>query len=198
MKKTYIILILMVALSSCIVIRIGENNYRDLTVDEKSHVLSFDSTLLSKKVTHSPMYLYEINMENIKSVLKNSKYTWIHHWVPYCSNDFCKNISVFEDISNQHTEIQFIMVSTTYEFKEIEETVERSSFNLPIFVLKDSTYGHKLKKAHAKFENEVKMLPQRINENSYFAGDFLFKNDTLIYTGAGLESKLDSILSFYK
>ena len=103
----------------------------------------------------------------------------------------------FQDVVSNHPEVQFLMLASTYDVEDIKEAVDNSSFTLPIFVIRDSSYGHNIDKAKDKFIAQIKRFPRKI-EQKFYSSDFLFKGDTLIYGWLSLETKLDSVLATNK
>ncbi len=124
--KNFIILFLLL-FSNCGVIMINENNYRSLTVSEKSNIKSYrDNLLYGNSTVEQNNYLYEINTNNIKTHLKKTKYTWIYLWRPFCSTDNCQNINYFSVLEDEYKNkgLRLLLISETYDIDIINNIVK--------------------------------------------------------------------------
>ncbi len=142
MHKFTIILILLIY--ACGIIRINENGYRDLTKSEKKLILPFNGK--DEIDNNGSKFIYEINISDIKSILKKNKFTWIHLWRPYCSSDYCQNINYFSDLEDKfiNKDFHLLLISETYDISIIKDIVKKTRFIKPIYVLQDAYYGHKI------------------------------------------------------
>jgi len=191
----YLLMILL--LGACGFIEINENGYRSIPKNEMEYIKPFDSTAVYKKINNSDrLNLYEINTADIKKCIKEHKYIWLHLWRPFCTSDYCQNVNYFINIENSFNNLDFklLLISETYEMKDIKMIVGHSSFNKPIFVLQDSYYGHKMK------NNRIKLFKEINNHLSlttnYGYDDYFFKDTLLIYAGYKISKEtIDSLIT---
>jgi hypothetical protein len=194
--KNIVILILILLFTSCGIIMINENEYRSLKDSDKNQIRSFDINLVPKKVDNTEqLYLYEINTNDIQNCVKMQKYTWIHLWRPFCQSEYCQNINYFLTIENnlKQYELEFMLISESYDFNSIENAVKNSFYDKPIFVLQDLYYGHKIRPNRLKFYNELKTEYSPKTRIGF--DDYLFKDTILIFAGEDLNKhKIDSLM----
>jgi hypothetical protein len=176
---------------------INENNYRGLSKKDLNSIKSFEIKNIDKKVSYSDScYIYEINSVNIRNCAMISKFLWIHLWRPYCKTDYCQNISYFSSIADQYriNGLNFLLISESYDLKEIKGLLEKNNFDRPVYVLQDSYFGHGLKSAKKKFLEINNHLIQ--NPNFIYNDDFIFKDTLLIFACSVINKKLfDSVMS---
>lgn len=147
------IFLMILAFTSCIVI--NENDYQYLRQNQMQYVKDFSIDLVSDTgLNENECYVYEINCPDIREVTQRYDYTWIRLWRPYCKADICQNIGLLEDSAEKfRTEgLAFLLVSETYDLKQIQEIVRRSAFSYPVFVLEDKYFGHSMKGARNRLQ----------------------------------------------
>lgn len=176
---------------SCIII--NENEYRTLTPQHAERIVGFDTALLNREWPPGEQHLIEVNKKDIDFITQQSAITWIKLWRPFCASETCENLALYAMVAENHPDLTFMLVSETYGLKDITKKFRQSNFKLPAYVLKDSTYGHKMTPARKKFiaelGHEQPLQPQFLNT------DFLFIKDSLIFAGKDLVLKLDSVLN---
>ena len=188
------VVFILLFLSACIIqFEIGENDYRSLTETQRERIMKAHPETLPRKIREAdPLKLYEINTDGIKEFASRSELTWVHLWRPWCPNDHCVNIDYLERIHQpyKNREVQFLMVSVSYDFRTIENIVSNTGFSYPILVLENARYGHKLKAARKEFLSEL-----GLEEDDKVGDDFIFADTTLVYNG-NIESRntLDSLI----
>jgi hypothetical protein len=90
--------------------------------------------------------------------------------------------------------LNFLLVSETYDRKEIKSVIDKNNFDRPVYVLQDSYFGHGLKSAKKKFLEINNHLIQ--NPNFIYYDDFIFKDTLLIFACGEINKKLlDSVMS---
>ncbi len=201
MKNMPSYLLLVTLLSGCI-IAINENNYRILSDKDKKLILPFDSTKTGQKVSSSDnsTILYEINSNDMKHFAADQKFTWVHLWRPYCGADHCQNINYYNQIVEKHKSdsLKFLLVSLTYDLKTIHQITKNSNYNMPVFVLQDSHYGHKLQPGTTLLYSEL-TSDSLSKDDAISATDYFFMDSTLIYIGNGSDTYesniIDSLIS---
>ena len=194
--KNIIRLIIILLLSSCGIIMINKNNYRSLTESDKNRVRPFYIEIVSQKVNNQEkLFLYEINTNDIKKYVRNQKYTWIHLWRPFCPNESCQNINYYLNIENslKNCDLQLLLISESYDFISIQNIVNNSFYDNPIYVLQDLYYGHKIRSNRMKFYSEL--MTEHSPKTRIGFDDYLFKDTVLIFIGDGLnEHIIDSLI----
>ena len=55
----------------------------------------------SRNSSKEELKVYEINSKNIKTIILQNEYTWVHLWRPFCSAEYCQNIGVFQEIDDR-------------------------------------------------------------------------------------------------
>lgn len=194
--KNIIILIIILLVTSCGIIMINENNHRSLSDSDKSQIRPFDINIVSQKVKNTEqLYIYEINTNDIKNYVRTQKYTWLHLWRPFCPNESCQNINYYLNIENnlKHYDLEFLLISESYDFNSIENAVKNSFYDKPIFVLQDLYYGHKIRPNRMKLYDELKT--DSSPKTRIGLDDYLFKDSLLIFVGEGLNKhKIDSLI----
>ncbi|MCB0738524.1 MAG: hypothetical protein KDC92_13490 [Bacteroidetes bacterium] len=193
-----IIGLLSFSLVGCFV-AINENSYRTLDARSLEHFVDFDLTTVGQTSVdnQTDLRIYEISTPEFKKSFEKAEYTWIHLWQAFCPNDYCQNIAVYEDyleeLSENH-DINFLMVSNTYDLKHIANAAKNAKFNLPIYVLKDAYYGHKVRPAKLKALEEFGI--DISDKNAIVFDDLLFRNGDLIHYGYKLSGHdVDSVLN---
>ncbi len=193
--KKYFLFGLFIFFQSCSVIEINESGYRSLTYFEKTHVKPFESATVEKTCEgEGCLTIFEINSENIKSLLGRQEYTWVHIWNPYCSNESCINIEQYEKLENNYADngLTLNFISGTYDLDHIASIAKKSNFSKTIYVLEGSYYGVKLKEIRKKLYEDIN--PNSEPDDYFFYDDFLFSGDSLIYMGDDIN---DSIFDVY-
>lgn len=189
-KALTVIGLLGFGLSGCLIM-IGENDFRSLTTSEIDHILPYESAASIVAVdTTKRQVLYEITAADIMQHAKENAYTWMHLWRPWCPNDKCQNIGVFQETAEKYAGLSFFMVSQTYDFASIARITKQSDFTLPIYVLKDEKYGHKLTKGRELLAQDFSIEGGRA-----FGDNLVYKKDSLIYNGNDAIAFLDSIFA---
>lgn len=187
-KALYIAGIL-VMFSSCITIRINQNDYKDLTAKQLSEVKQFsDDYDASEKG-----FVTEITAKDIYPSFKENEYTWVHFWVPYCKSDNCKPLWFYDNISTKQKSngVKLFLTSITYDYRIIKSQITK--FSDRVYVLKDSVYGHKVGKNQTRFIEEI-VADGYMNEPTRHS-DLIFKGDSLVFYGNMITSaKIDSVI----
>lgn len=193
-SKSILFIVSLLFLAACG--SIGENYFRLLNESQLKSIKPFDPAIISSTVNNSAqLYIYEINSENVREVISNNRYTWVHIWPPYCHADACENINYFQRVSDHLKDkgVEFLLVSNSYWFPDIKKKLANSEYNKPIFVLQDSYYGHKMDKARMQLYNEFRN--SQTPEVKYGYTDFFFRDTTLIFGGTGLTREMvDSLI----
>tara|TARA_R110002050_G_scaffold299169_1_gene464042 strand:+ start:610 stop:1215 length:606 start_codon:yes stop_codon:yes gene_type:complete len=195
LRKIPIILMLAILLKSCITIEIGESGYRSLTSYEKNYIKPFeDAGLINSNTTNDSLHIFEINSEDLKSIIKKQDYTWIHIWNPYCSDESCINIEYFEKLENkyQHLGLNLVFISSTYDIQQITSTVKNSGFSKEVYVLESAYYGNKLKDMRKKLYFDLN--PKANQDDNFLYDDFIFSNDMQIYKGTEINDSIIEVL----
>ena len=197
MKKNYLLLLSFVLLlNACGLIAINENDYRALPKTYFQYIKPFDRGLVTKTVNYGDsVFLYEINTPEIKKVLEQYKYVWVHLWRPYCEADYCQNITYFEQLAQryQKQKLQLLFISQSYEPLTVKKIMANSSFSKPVYVLQDAFYGHKLRKAYKLFFRDMNNNPAIHSKTGF--DDYLFRDTLLVYAGNRMTVRvLDSLV----
>ena len=189
--------VLIVFLSGCIPIMINENNYRGLSDKALQYVKPFDISLVSARVNNSDsLILYEINSDDIKALVHQEKYLWVHLWRPFCSAELCQNVDYFGNLADSYENkgLRLLFISETYDFRDIIKIMKHSWFNHPVFVLQDSYYGHKMRKTRLKLM--AALSPDSAGRSKIGFDDYLFKEGNLLYAGGISDNNvLDSLIN---
>lgn len=192
--KLFFLVVFAFLLSSCI-ISINTNSYEFLNDTSKQIIKPFEKSFSYKKSYDGKnLTLFEINSMNINYITNNNEYTWLHIWNPYCHNDHCVNIKPFEEIANKYSlnGLNLIMASSTYDLKQIKNTIDVSGFEQKVYVLENDYYGGKLKQIRNKLNEDLN--PEDTLKNTFYS-DYLFKKDSLIFTGHSInDSIVESLL----
>ncbi len=194
--KNVFFLVLICLISSCITVSINTNDYEFLSYSEKEYLRPFEhAKLYSAGDNKNCFKLFEVNTENVKSIIEEQEITWLHIWVPYCPNESCTSISQYESFEKQYKSngLNLAFISATYDMDNIIKIVQQSNFTKPVYVLKSSYFGVKNKKIRTKFHSE---LDPTFNEEEdlVFHSDYLFVKDSLVYAGPEMN---DSIIREY-
>lgn len=199
MKKfliNYCLLVFLCFISSC-VLKINTNEYSGLDAGEKAVFRPFSMEIMKK--TREPgdsFRIYEITAQNIKSITRTYKYTWVHFWAPYCKSSYCSNtIGYMCNLKNNKNkdEIATVLISTIYDVKDIQEAFKNSALDCQVFVLSNSCYGEKQEKGMKKFASELDNN-SLVRKNRYFS-NYFFKDTMLINASWDMDgSKVDSFI----
>lgn len=168
---------------------INENNYRGLEAEQLKLIKDYQHpNEISADSHHNLDFLYEITTTEIIEFRSQNEYTWLHIWLPFCPNDNCQNISVYQETAAKYQNLGFLMISATYDVNEIHEIKKRSKFTHPIYVIKNASYHHKQRKLIEMFMNELK-----VRKELHHVDDLIYKGDSLIYVGNEGTEYLDSL-----
>ncbi|MFP5471724.1 MAG: hypothetical protein ACLGGV_09010 [Bacteroidia bacterium] len=181
---------------SCISINIGTNDYSFLKESDIKRIKNFEPSVFNLDFKNDSLVsIYEIDHSIIQeNVLKNNKYTWIHFWRPYCSKEACVNINIYSNAAKKHDNLKLLLTSQTYDFPQIQGTFELTNYPLPIFVVKNSSYGEKVREAKRQITSKL-ISKEVLADEELFADDILFYGNKVIYVGNSLDYQLDSIIS---
>lgn len=188
-----------IMLQSCITFVSG-NEYNGLTNQAKERIAPFSLENWERRVDHSEyLDICEINSRDIKALAKHHPYLWIHLWNPYCSNDYCQNISYLETMANKYAEqgLVLVLVSTTYDLSGIHKIATESRFTRPIATMEHDYYGKNLKAARFKLEHDLTWVSKEVFKDRYRASpdDFFFKDGELLADCVDLTTQeLDSLM----
>ena len=183
MKTTVLTCTLLALLTSCITI--NENGYRLLTKKEKSNLVqfSFISTNSNKNS------LIEITGKDVTNAFSKVKYTWVHVWIPYCKAKTCRPLYYYDNIlANSKTDMQLLTISQIYDTKQPTE-----DYNKNIYVIKDSVYGHGMRKSRTAFTNEIthdKTIAIQMPSHMIFKG-----NKLIYYSDDMTQHTMDSVIA---
>jgi hypothetical protein len=198
--KLLILFILFLTLTGCGIILINENNYRALKETDKKSIKPYDFNATQyNRIKNEELYVYEIDSKDIKENLKQSKFTWIHLWRPFCQAPTCQNINVYSEIEKDYKNkgLSLLFISESYDIQSIKKIVTNIGFQKNIFVLQDAYYGHKSRKNRVKLFHDLNN--NQFKATKYGVDDFLFKDTLLIYAGHQLNKKvIDSVLTNLK
>ena len=175
---------------------INENDYRALEEDQKQNIKSFNLETFDSEVNNQDeLILYEITSMDIKTCSQKQEYTWVHIWIPYCGAEQCKSINYYQEAENtfKSNDLKVLLVSNSYDFKTIKSRLEHSNYTKPIFVLKDSYFGHKTKKTGIKLFDDLKQDSSL--QSDYGFGDYLYKDTVLIFAGNLEIETVDSLIN---
>ncbi|MHB1277430.1 MAG: hypothetical protein ACYC1Q_03465 [Bacteroidia bacterium] len=175
-------------------IQIGTNDYDANNAHLMKRVQPFDPAKIGiERNADDTLVLFETSGKDVMEFTGHVPFTWIHIWRPWCPNDKCQDISMFDLGSNAHQDkgLFLIMLSESYDLKHIDTITMHSAFLQPICVIDAKTYGTSIKKNRQKFLEELGA--GRISEN--LEDDFIFRRDSLIFSGEIPNlAQLDSIL----
>lgn len=194
LKIILTLLCFLALVQSCIII--NENEYRTLTPQYAERIIAFDTSLMNRGWPPGEQLLIEVDNNDIDQITRQSAYTWIRLWRPFCPSASCENLALYSALSEKNPQVTFMLISETYGLRDISEKLRQSNFKFPVYVLKDSTYGHKMTPARKKFIAEAGSGQQ--HQTQFYDSDFLYIKDSLIFAGNDLTVKLDSILTVLK
>ena len=196
--KIVLKVLVLTLLTSC-VIAINENNYRLLTDESKKHIRPFTMDLLNQNQNYKDsIFIYEISSRDIKQIIKEHKYTWIHFWAPWCSNKSCINVvGIMDEIKEMEKGKDFVelLVAREYDLDGIKSRLKNSDFTQPVFILSDSIYGHKQVKGMRLFASEIDN--NSLLKKKDFFSEYLFC-DTLLKVAAWnlTPQQIDSVVNY--
>jgi len=193
--KKLIVLPLLLLLQNCITVSINENEYRNLSIAEKEYIQPFQQVQFHEQSDNQDCFkLFEINTQNVDSLVQHQEYTWIHIWKPYCPNESCTNIAQYENFEKRHRSsgLKMIFTSSTYDMDDIIKYVQSARFSKPVYVLQSSYYGVKNKGIRRKFHKDLDK--DYSEDDRIFYSDYLFVKDSLVYMGDEMN---DTILERY-
>ena len=196
--KIILTVLVLTPLTSC-VIEINENNYRSLTDESKKHIRPFTMDLLNRNQNYKDsIFIYEISSRDIRQIIKQNKYTWIHFWAPYCSDKSCINVAgIMEEVREMEKGKDFVelLVSTVYDLDGIKSRLKNSDFKQPVFILSDSIYGHKQVRGMRLFASEIDNN-SLLKKKEYFS-EYLFCDTLLKVAAWNLTPKqIDSVVNY--
>ncbi|MDY0342744.1 MAG: hypothetical protein RBR28_04170 [Lentimicrobium sp.] len=179
---------------SCLII--NENEYRTLSPQHFDRIVLFDVSLMDRDWPPGEQLLIEVDNNDIDLITQQSSFTWVRLWRPFCPSESCENLALYAAVAEKHPDLTFMLISETYGLKDISEKFRQSNFKLPVYVLRDSVYGHKMTPARKKFTAETGR--GQLIQPQFLDNDFLFTKDSLIFAGEDLVMKLDSLLNASK
>ncbi|MCB9044962.1 MAG: hypothetical protein H6550_02360 [Chitinophagales bacterium] len=194
MKKYASLLFITVCLSSCFnfYIAINDTDYYYLKDEQRAELRQFGDPYIPDSNGH---YLVEITAKDVCASILEHTYTWLHHWVPYCSGENCKPLFYYNNIiktQEQKEDIQMFLISNSYEYKTVKKQVK--NFDRDVYVLKNDRYGHKVGKNSKAFAKE--MHDAGYFDVPTFWSDMIFKGDSLIYKGNLISNAIvDSVIA---
>ncbi|GAB1404275.1 hypothetical protein DSECCO2_543700 [anaerobic digester metagenome] len=189
--KNIICLLCLVGLAQGCVI-INENNYRTLRPEQQTQIEHFNNQLIHREWNPGTQTLVEVDGNDIFDVVRQSPFTWVRLWRPFCSAESCENLSVYAAKAEAYPGLSFMLISESYDFKSIKEKFEQSNFKGSSYVLKDAVYGHKMTPARKKFIAE--MGNNQPVQPLFYDNDFFFIGDSLVFAGNSLVVHLDSLM----
>ncbi len=196
--KIILTVLVLTPLTSC-VIEINENGYRSLTDESKKHIRPFTMDLLNRNQNYKDsIFIYEISSRDIRQIIKQNKYTWIHFWAPYCSAKSCINVAgIMEEVREMEKGKDFVelLISTVYDLDAIKSRLKNSNFKQPVFILRDSIYGHNQVRGKRLFACEIDNN-SLLKKNEYFS-EYLFCDTLLQVASWNLTPKqIDSVVNY--
>lgn len=190
--KPYLLSLLALALfPACITI--NENGYRNLSRKEKQQVLPFDKNATGNKDSSGGFCLREIVADDVREVMKDHEYTWLHLWIPYCKAPSCRPPVYYEKVSKNAggREVQYLLISRIYDYRTVSGMVDRFSYKGPVYVVKHARYGRNMPGASERFAAELTK-----DRSASFGAHLLFRKERLIYAGNDLsQATMDSVLA---
>jgi hypothetical protein len=196
MKHITIVTILLI--TSCISIKFdfNSNSYSSLKEEELKRVKDFDLSVINSDFQNDSLVnIYEIDHSIIQEkILEEGKYTWIHYWRPYCSNESCININLYSNEAKKYDHLKLLLVSQTYDFPQIQGTYELKNYPLAIFVIKNNSYSEKMKEAKQQITSKL-ILKEVLTDDELFADDILFFGNMIVYVGDSLDFKIKKIIT---
>ncbi len=181
MKK--VIFLLIPFLWGCAV---NQTGYKTLTVQEKEHIVPFDSTVFDKKIDNQHGFsLMEVEAAQLKKFLNKHKYTLLVTFNSLCAgNNHTKLEHVLllrEKYKNE--DLKPVVITIGFNFPRIKQAALLSNYDEQIYVI-SHRYGDCAYRPERLFYKEL--LGINVGSYCFYKGDknwFLLKNGKLIEYG---------------
>lgn len=183
--------------NSCI-IAFQDINYRYLNGEEKKHFVEYKPNNFDKKIDNSKnIFIEELTVENVRSMLDAHKFTCIELWSPYCKAEVCQSLNYYDDICADYEKHNFklIKISRTYDFDYISKAMINAKYDKQMYVIKyNEIYGNNIDKVHDRFVKDFTGKDLKLRMSYYY-----FKDTTFIHADDFLNNTImDSLINKYQ
>lgn len=127
-------------------VEINGNYYRSLSETSRLRIMPYNSALLSD--SNCNKYLVEIGLNDFTALINSKNNMLFVLYLPSCAS---LDISLFDKVWKKYHEFYTIcFISLTYDLTTLRYIRKITDFPGPTYILMDSDFGHKRKKANKK------------------------------------------------
>ncbi len=185
-KQTLCVLLLLcLALVSCIEIYKNEDHSKELSTFNRQNLIPFRLNDTGKDLPVSKaqhIVFQETDAAKLKQQLQLGKKTWVYMWGSWCGP--CrKKLPLLAQIRREHPEMNLIMIADDYDFAELQSLLYSNKIFVQTYILDYLKYGNKIYEKERRFWDELAL------EGTYSDGvpqNYLFDTaGQLQFFGAG-------------
>ena len=170
-KRLIFLLLAAVGLTSCVQVRGIGDDYKYLTIDEKSRVVPFKTGMTMQKGT-----VYKTNADELLKEIEKYPKAFVYLFTPLCSSDACLPLNIYESYAEDNDYKVFFVLSS---YKDMGVAL-KEPISEPLFVIDSDYYGHKLFGKYVDyFENELMELDKK-HKLADFYNLFFYENGTFV------------------
>ena len=150
MAKNIVYLILLLFLNSGCrpLIEINGNSYRFLNATSLNRLRVMNDSVCSNR--GSSIGMYEISRNDMSLIINSNSNSVFMFFLPSCPVLDVSGIKEVYDLCKNQKNVNLYLVSMTYEIGSINSLNKKLDNSSAIFILKDSDFSHKTRKANAR------------------------------------------------
>lgn len=170
-KRLIFLLLAAVGLTSCVQVRGIGDDYKYLTIDEKSRVVPFKTGMTMQKGT-----VYKTNADELLKEIEKYPKAFVYLFTPLCSSDACLPLNIYESYAEDNDYKVFFVLSS---YKDMGVAL-KEPISEPLFVIDSDYYGHKLFCKYVDyFENELQGVDKK-QKLTKFHNLFFYENGVFV------------------
>lgn len=170
-KRLIFLLLAAVGLASCVQVRGIGDDYKYLTIDEKSRVVPFKTGMTMQKGT-----VYKTNADELLKEIEKYPKAFVYLFTPLCSSDVCLPLNIYESYAEDNDYKVFFVLSS---YKDMGVAL-KEPISEPLFVIDSDYYGNKfLCKFVGHFENELMGLDKKHKSDDFY-NLFFYENGVFV------------------
>lgn len=186
-KVLPIAFLLMISLQGC-VIRINDDGYRDVKLEDQRLISNFTMDDLDKTMVYESkedIHFQIIKGDDFREVVKKNDKVWIYVWASWCKPCIEKFPKIIE-IAEKNEDLVVLLVSQNYDLDNLQNHLFNSNYNKVPYILDSTSYG---RKTAAKMRNLQEDLCPTCEFSDGFPQNYIYyKGKNLqIYKGGLVE-----------
>jgi len=186
MKKTILLFVLVMFLSSCAIQGLT-NDYKKLTSEQQNSIVALNSFDSATDLD----IIYKVNGFQLRKELKKYPKVLVYVLTNGCISEYCKPLYIYENYAKENNYKLFLVMDGYGNLSESTKEV----LNVPLFSIDNEYYDKKMRGTCTRyFENDMLGRDLKYKEKSYLGNLFFFENGELVSISRELPEQQQSFI----